>query len=343
MSEQKLEAYFFTTIFISVLVLVGILFYPFIGSLALALVLAILVAPVYRALVARTNRPGLTAALVVLIVTLAVILPAAGLTALLVDEAMGIRESLMAFDISNVPALFHGLSDKIHAVVPATESINIASTVQSVTQYAGLVAAGIFTGTMSALFSFIIVIIALFYFLKDGERFLKEIIKLSPLSDDEDVQIIRKLERVTHSLIRGTLVVALLQGVLMGTGFLMFGVPNPVLWGAVAAVGALLPNIGTAIVSVPAILYLIYIGHIPQAIGFIGWAVLVVGLIDNVVGSRLIGNGARIHPLFILLSVLGGIALFGIAGFLLGPLIFGLLVALAEIYKVKVREIHERS
>jgi predicted PurR-regulated permease PerM len=120
-------------------------------------------------------------------------------------------------------------------------------------------------------------------------------------------------------------------------------VPNPVLWGAIAAIGALIPNIGTSVVSIPAIIYLFVTGNVPQAIGYIGWSVFVVGLVDNIIGPRLIGGSARIHPLFVLLSVLGGIAMFGISGFLLGPLTVGLLVALAEIYKVKIRQIHERT
>lgn len=343
MSEQKLEAYFFTALFISVVILVGALFYPFIGALALALVLAILVAPLYKKLVQRTGKPNLMAFLLVLGVTLAVLLPAVGLTALLVDEVMGIAQYLSTFDVSKLSSFLSGFSGRLHEVFPTVESFDIGAMLQSLTQYAGTVAAGVFTGTVSVLFSFFIVIISLFFFLRDGRTFVREIIKMSPLSDDEDSQIVRKLSQVTHSLIRGTLVVALLQGLLTGAGFLIFGVPNPVLWGAVAAIGALIPNIGTGLVSMPAIIYLFVTGNIPQAIGYIGWSVFVVGLVDNIIGPRLIGGSARIHPLFVLLSVLGGIAMFGIAGFLLGPLTFGLLVALAEIYKVKIRQIHERT
>ena len=190
---------------------------------------------------------------------------------------------------------------------------------------------------------FVVAIIALFYFVKDGRSFLSEIVKLSPLKDSEDVMIVRKLDRVTHSLIRGTLVIAVLQGLLVGLGFLVFGVPNPVLWGSLAAIGALIPTVGTGIVTAPAIVFLAFSGHLAEAVGLFAWAMLVVGLVDNIIGPKLIGSAAKIHPLFVLLSVLGGISLFGIAGFLLGPLIFGFLMALAEIYKVKIKEMHSRE
>lgn len=343
MSEQKLEAYFFTALFISVLVLVGFLFYPFIGALALALVLAILVAPIYASLVARTQRPNLMAVLAVLLVTLAVLLPAIGLTALLVDEAMGIAHYLATFDARSVPAFLENFTNRLYEVLPALNGFDFNVVLRGLTEHVGTVAAGVFTGTVSVIFSFFIVIIALFFFLRDGRDFIHELIKMSPLSDDEDAAIIRKISTVTHSLIRGTLVIAVLQGVLTGTGFLVFGIPNPVLWGAVAAIGALIPNIGTSVITFPATIYLFLTGNVAPAIGFLGWSIFVVGLVDNIIGPRLIGKGARIHPLFVLLSVLGGLAMFGIAGFLLGPLIFGLLVALAEIYKVKIRQIHERS
>jgi len=343
MSEQKLEGYFFTALFISVLVLVGVLFFPFIGALALALVLAILVDPINKALVKRTGSPTLSTLATVMVVTLAVLLPAIGVTALLVDEVMGIAQYFSTYDVRQVPGILSDLTANLREVFPIVATIDFGGFLQSLTQYAGTVAAGIFTGTLSIIFGFVIVIIALFFFLRDGHEFVKELISMSPLSDDEDVQIVRKLSQVTHSLIRGTLVVALLQGLLVGTGFLIFGIPNPVLWGSVAAIGALIPNIGTGIISIPAIVYLLLSGNIPQAVGLLGWSVFIVGLVDNIIGPRLIGRGARIHPLFVLLSVLGGLSMFGLAGFLLGPLTFGLLVALAEIYKVKVRQIHDQS
>jgi predicted PurR-regulated permease PerM len=348
MSEQKLEGYFFGVVFIAILTLVGYIFYPFLGALTLALVLSILSTPLYHAFQRHIQKPSLAAGLVVLIVMLAVILPAIGLLILLIDEAYSLANYATSLDYNFLPRFVENVDTRMHTLFPTInslkDSIDLGSILQKSTQYIGSLATNAVTGTLGVVFKLFLVIIALFFFLRDGRAFVDTLIKLSPLADDEDVRIVERIRGVTRSLVRGTLVIALLQGMMTGIGFALFGVPNPVLWGSIAAIGALVPNIGTSIVAIPAITYLAFSGGSPAAvIGLTAWSLLIVGLVDNIIGPKLIGNGAQIHPLFILLSVLGGLATFGIAGFLLGPLVFGILVALAEIYKVKISRLHEAT
>jgi predicted PurR-regulated permease PerM len=349
MSEQKLEGYFFGVVFIAILTLVGYIFYPFLGALTLALVLSILSTPFYHSVQRHiTGKPSVAAGLVVLVVMLAVILPAIGLLILLIDEAYSLANYATSLDYNFLPRFVENVDTRMHTLFPTInslkDSIDLGSILQKSTQYIGSLATNAVTGTLGVVFKLFLVIIALFFFLRDGKAFVDTLIKLSPLADDEDVRIVERIRGVTRSLVRGTLVIALLQGMMTGIGFALFGVPNPVLWGSVAAIGALVPNIGTSIVAIPAITYLAFSGGSPAAvIGLTAWSLLIVGLVDNIIGPKLIGSGAQIHPLFILLSVLGGLATFGIAGFLLGPLVFGILVALAEIYKVKISRLHEAT
>ena len=133
---------------------------------------------------------------------------------------------------------------------------------------------------------------------------------------------------------------ALIQGILTAVGFALFGVPNPTLWGSVAAIAALVPSVGTALVLFPAILFLYWSGAALSALGLLLWGATAVGLIDNFLGPKLAGRGMRLHPFLILLSILGGIALFGPIGFLLGPLVLSMLFVLLEIYSVINKE-HE--
>ncbi len=343
MSEEKLESYFFTALLLGVLVVVGAVFYPFIGSLALAIVLASLAAPFYIWLRKRIASKNFAAFLVTLAVTLSIILPAVGLSFLLVDEVQSISENIATYDLANVPQVLQSYYERIVTIFPPLATVDLQGIVKSSFEGLGTTFNKVVTSTASFILKFVVAIIALFYFVKDGKQFLNEIVQLSPLKDSEDVMIVRKLDRVTHSLIRGTLVIAVIQGLLVGLGFLIFGVPNPVLWGSFASIGALIPTVGTGIVTAPAILYLFLTGQIAEGIGLLAWSMFLVGLVDNIIGPKLIGDVAKIHPLFVLLSVLGGIALFGLAGFLLGPLLFGFLMALAEIYKVKIKEMHSRE
>ncbi|MCA1820154.1 MAG: AI-2E family transporter, partial [Halobacteriales archaeon] len=125
-----------------------------------------------------------------------------------------------------------------------------------------------------------------------------------------------------------------IQGVLGGIGFLVLGVPNAVLWGAVMAILALLPVLGTFMVWVPAAIYLFIQGHVWQGIAMLIWGTFVVMIfMDNVVRPRLIGNRADIHPMFVLVGVLGGAAVFGFVGLFLGPLLVGVTIAVLKVYE----------
>ena len=121
-------------------------------------------------------------------------------------------------------------------------------------------------------------------------------------------------------------------------GFSIFGVPNPILWGSVAAVAALIPGVGTALVLIPSILYLFFIGETVSASGLLVWGIVAVGLVDNILGPKLVGRGIKLHPFLTLLSILGGISFFGPLGFLFGPLTLSLLFAFLEIYSTIRRE-----
>jgi predicted PurR-regulated permease PerM len=191
----------------------------------------------------------------------------------------------------------------------------------------------VFSGASKIVLAVFIMLLALFYLLRDGRELKRQIIALSPLGDDDDNRIFKKLEQTIYSIFAGSILVGLIQGVLTGIGFAIFGVPNPALWGSIAAVSALIPGIGTSLVMVPGVLYLFFTGSTTPAIGLLIWGVLAVGLIDNFLGPIFINRGVKIHPFLILLSVLGGLIFFGPVGFVLGPIILAFLFALLDIYR----------
>jgi predicted PurR-regulated permease PerM len=182
-----------------------------------------------------------------------------------------------------------------------------------------------------AISSFIF-LVALYYLLKDGVKFKRAVITLSPLDEADDEIIFQKLGMAINTVVEGNLLIALVQGILTCLGLAIFGIANPVLWGSVAAAAALVPGIGTALVLTPAILFLFLTGGMFNGTGLLIWGVLAVGLVDNFLGPKLIGHGIQIHPLLILLSVIGGLAFFGPLGFLLGPLTITLLFVILDIY-----------
>jgi predicted PurR-regulated permease PerM len=171
-----------------------------------------------------------------------------------------------------------------------------------------------------------------FYFFRDGKELMQLLIKISPLPDSEDKVIFERMARAVRAVAVGTLLIALIQGTLVALGFFIFGVPRPVLLGMFASLGALMPGIGTTIVTAPAVIYLFATGNTVMGVGLLVWSVLIVGLVDNLVGPYLIGRKNNMHPFIILISVLGGIGLFGPIGFIIGPVTVTLFFVLLEIY-----------
>lgn len=192
-----------------------------------------------------------------------------------------------------------------------------------------------FTEVTGLFLNLFIFLIALYYLLKDGSELKKVLIKLSPLSDSDDEGVFNKLELAVNSVVKGSLLVALTQGIFAAVGFTVFGLPNSILWGTVAAVAALIPGVGTSLVVLPAVLFLFLTSSIFSAVGLLIWGIFAVGLIDNFLGPNLVGKGMKLHPLLVLLSVLGGLSFFGFAGIFLGPLTISLLFALLNIYSAR--------
>jgi predicted PurR-regulated permease PerM len=191
----------------------------------------------------------------------------------------------------------------------------------------------VFSVAISTLISFFLVVLTTFYFLKDGAHWRQTIVELSPLSDENDHRIIDKLRHAINSVFRGYLFIGFVQGAVMTIGLWVFGVPNPALWGMAACIASLVPMLGTALVSLPAIGFLFVTGHPLSAVGLAAWSMIVVGTIDNILNPFIVGRKIDIHPLLVLFSVLGGLFIIGPTGILIGPLIISFLYALVSVYK----------
>jgi predicted PurR-regulated permease PerM len=172
-----------------------------------------------------------------------------------------------------------------------------------------------------------------YYLLKDGHKIKGELLRLSPLNDDRDELVFRNVVTTIRAVVIGMLFIGLLKGVLSGIGYWVTGVPAPFFWGVMTGLAFFIPIIGSGLVMVPAIIYLAVGGHWGAAIGLGLFSVLVVGAIDNFVQPQFIGGRAKIHPLLILLALLGGLEFFGFVGLILGPVVLAVSLALIRIYK----------
>ena len=312
--------------------LLWLMFAPFITALALAAVIVTICYPMYEKVLDYTPRRSESAASLIttLLVLLIVILPITWLTSILIGETVSIYKLLGSSQYTFSETLGN-FEDILASFIPGL-NIDLAEYLrQSAEWFAGNLGA-IFAGTASTLFSIFIAMIGTFYFFRDGREFTKTLIRISPLPDTEDSLILKRMGIAVRSVATGVVLVAMIQGTLTAIGLTIFGFERAILLGTMAALGALIPSVGTSIVFIPTIGYLLFIGEYGSAIGLAIWAALAVGLIDNLLGPYFMSRGATKHPFLILLAVLGGIVLFGPIGFIVGPVILSLFIVLIQLY-----------
>ena len=331
---NKLSLYFFGLLLGGSLLLVAVIFLPYLNAFILSLVLGILFFPMHRKIRNNIKTPGLAALVSTVVVVLIMLGPVALLTSQLFTEASSLYTQVQNNDLGSAS---NQLEQKLQGYFPGL-NINFENYLQEGLNWLLSHLGGAFSGAFQAFIGILLSIIGLYYWFKNGSELKAALLKLSPMADVHDEEIIKKLNNTVRSVIRGTIIVALIQAFLTGIGFWIFGVPNPVLWGTLAAISALIPGIGTALITTPAIIYLFVTGNVGQAVGLLIWGITAVGLIDNFLGPKLMSQGDRIHPFFILISVIGGIALFGPIGFLAGPLAVSLLFALLDIYLMLIKD-----
>lgn len=338
-TQKLIEHIFFFVILATSIFLLWKVFAPFAGTLALAAIVVTICYPIHRRILNLVNkkRKSLAAFISVFVVLLIVILPLALITSLISGEAISIYKSLSTSDHSSFAQSIDYIQTMIERVVPGF-TLDIAMLFQQAASWVADSFLSILAGTASAVFFFFIALIGTYFFFKDGKHFTTYLIKLSPLKDTDDEKILKRLANAVRSVALGTLAIAVLQGVLTALGLAMFGFERYILWGSIAALGALVPGVGTTIVLVPAILVLFYKFQLLQAVLLLIWGVVIVGLVDNIIGPKIMSKGNKMHPFLILIAVLGGLAYFGPIGFILGPVILSFFLVLLELYNTHVRE-----
>jgi len=338
MQTKATERYFFFTLLLLVLVFSVIIFAPFLTVLVLGAAFAVVFYPIFNWFNTHVTRgiSWISALLTTIIFLVAVCGPLFTVGTLVYNETSSLYERLTTG--GGIDPFLHNIGISIEKILPGNMSFDIES---KATEFIGYLAgniAVIFKSTLSTFFSFLLLILSLFYFLKDGKHWKQTVIALSPLVDTDDQKIARGLRGAINGVIKGYLLIAIVQGLLMGIGLWIFGVPSPALFGVIAGIASLIPSVGTSLVALPVVLYLFATGDNVNAIGFAIWAGVLVGMVDNILSPIVIGKSTKVPPLIILFSVLGGISFMGPVGILVGPLTVSLLYVILSIYKTEFQK-----
>lgn len=314
---------------------------PFLSVLIWAAVLALLFHPLHLRIARRVRRRALASALSILVVLATVIVPlgliGSAVAAELARFAAQAQESALPWLESQLAG---GRLGELRAWLADTAGIELDLDEEKLADLATRASQFLLRGTISvvgglfgAVTKLVLVLFTLYYLFRDGERLMRGLPEVLPLARDEAALVLRRTDDIIRASVNGTIVVAAIQGLLGGVMFALLGLPAPLVWGLVMTLLSLIPLAGSFLVWGPAALWLAASGAWGKAIVLAAVGAGVIGLIDNLLRPRLVGERARMHELTVFFTVLGGIQLFGMLGFLAGPVLFAVTVALLDIVR----------
>lgn len=295
-----------------------------------AVALGIVVYPVHLWIVRKfRGRESLAAITSMLIVVIVVILPLIGVAAAVTREASGLYQRLDTGS-AGLEGIYRQAQENMPRVVALLERVGIdPERLQSQLSAAAITASRFIASRAVSIGQdavrmtvfFFLMLYLLFFFLRDGQKLLEGLVRALPLGDERERLLLGRFAEVSRATIKGTVVVGIAQGAIGGIAFATLGIGAPVLWGAMMALLSILPAVGAALIWLPAAIFLLLNDRIIAGIALILVGVLVIGLVDNLLRPILVGRDTRMPDYLILLSTLGGLAGFGLAGIIIGPII----------------------
>ncbi|MDB5939086.1 MAG: hypothetical protein JWP77_1450 [Polaromonas sp.] len=334
-------------VFLFLLLFVSLAFFwvlwPFYGAVFWGAIFALMFSSFFlRFLRTMPQRRTLAALMTVATILVLVILPVTLISLLLTQEAASVYGRVQSGELSVAryfQQIYNALPDWVTRLLERSELNNLgliqARVSDSLTKGSQFIAAQALTigqNTFDFLVSFFIMLYLMFFFLRDGAAVSRRIREAIPLEEEIKRKLFSKFTTVIRATVKGNIAVAMLQGALGGLIFWFLGIHAPVLWGTLMAFLSLLPAVGAAIVWIPVAIYFLATGAIWQGVLLIAYGVLVIGLVDNILRPILVGKDTKMPDYVVLVSTIGGMSLFGLNGFVIGPVVAAMFMAAWDIF-----------
>ncbi len=321
----------------------GWILLPLFGTILWGSIIALLFAPLYRRLLRRLDRRRTAAALLTLaIVLVIVVLPLAAITASLAREAAAVYLRLQSGEL-NPTLFFHGAFDALPGWMTTlldhfglidfdTLQRRLLAAMAQASQFIATQAFSLGQNTFELVASLFITLYLAFFLIRDGEGVVRAVRRAIPLPPQHQQELLDKFGAVIRATVKGNLLVAAIQGALGGIAFWFLGVRAALLWAVLMAFLSLLPAVGAALVWLPVAAYFLLTGAIWQGVALVAYGVLVIGLVDNLLRPVLVGKDTRMPDYLVMITTLGGMAVFGLNGFVVGPAIAAMFIAVWHIH-----------
>jgi predicted PurR-regulated permease PerM len=316
-----------------------------IAPLVLAVIVAVLIYPLYQIIRRRLKQnENLSAFLMTVFILVLIILPIFFLGSVLIRELQNLYElinnALLEAEVSGNSSIIENISRWGNQYGLDIKEVLKTYVLPGISQTTVILTA-VASNALGLMFGFIMVIVSLFFMLRDGEKLIKFLQKISPLSEQNTKYFFNTCRNVIQGVLWANILTACAQGIIGGIGFAIFGLPSPIFWGVVMFGFSLIPFFGPAFVYVPtAFLLFLSTRNLQSALLFLGFNVLFVSTVDNIIKPLVIGSKVKIHPLITFLSIIGGLRAWGILGIIYGPLVAALLLLVIDLH---LKETKQRS
>ena len=318
----------------------------FLITLFLAAIFSAMAMPFQRYTTKKCGgREGLAATLTLLFLIVVIGIPVFGFLSIVAKQAVDISQAARPWIESQIAQA--GSWDDLLATYPLIGSLlpeqaellsKLSEFATATGQFLANSVVEVSRGTAAFFLQLFVMLYAMFFFIKDGTHLMNRLPGYVPLPEHPKQELVEKIVSVAGAVLKGSLVIGIIQGGLAGVAFLVVGIPGWAFWTTVMVVLSLIPAIGSAIVWIPTAIFLFAQGPFWVAMTFTLWCVLIVGTIDNFLRPRLVGKDAKMPDLLVLISTLGGIFLFGAVGFIIGPIVAALFMAVWFMYGGSIRE-----
>lgn len=338
-----LETRSFVLLLVIVTLAFGMILLPFWAAVFWGVIIAIVSAPLQRVLVRRTGWSRTWAALATLGIILLIVTPPLFLIAAsLVKEGSALYALIISGEldygryfreiVAAMPSWFTQLLDRFGIGNLHDIGAQLTSAVGEASQLIATRVLGVGQNTLKFVVGFLIAVYLAFFLLRDGPALALRLKTAVPLHEAHKQALAQKFATVIRATVKGNIVIAIIQGTLGGLALWVLDVRGALLWAVLMAFLSLLPAVGAGLVWGPVAVYLLVTGSVVQGAGLIAYGVLVIGLVDNVLRPILVGKDTRMPDYIVLISTLGGLAVFGISGFIIGPVIAAMFIAVWDIY-----------
>ena len=346
--KQEFSKYFVLLFFVAAIFLVFLVIKPFIIAILTSIIISYIFYPLYKWINKKTKRKNLSAIIIIILILILIITPiffiANSLTREVTTVYINSKQRIAEGNIINTESGSSNLLLKLNSfLVNIAKKPQISSSIDNITNSIISSLSNFIFTIPKMIISFFVMIFLIFFMLRDGELMVKKIKCIIPLKNHHQNKIIKRFGSVTRAVVYGHFITALIQGMVGVLGLYIFGVKSPLVWGIIMMIACMIPFVGAPWVWFPlGVLKLIEglttntTSTTLRGIGLLVYGFVIVSSIDNLIKPKIIGDKAKIHPTIILLGVLGGLAIFGVIGIVVGPLILSLFLTFAEIYKTEI-------